>query len=290
MQISELSSIEGRYSEYDIRDPDVVAVIDDMPIWSAPFGLALLDAVQLKKNIRALDIGSGLGFPLIELAQRLGESCEVYGIDPWEQANERVRKKCMTWKLKNIQVITGKAEHLPFTDGFFHLIVSNNGTNNVDNDKSTFSEIFRVAKPDAQIVLTMNLPDTFKEFYLIYREVLQGKKWINEREKLEMHIQKKRKPLSHIITALESAGLEVIQVQQDAFYLRYSDGSTMLNSPFIRLAFKYSWMDVLDPNDVGLVFAKIEGRLNHLAEISGELRLTVPWVCLNLRKPYSPSS
>jgi hypothetical protein len=83
---------------------------------------------------------------------------------------------------------------------------------------------------------------------------------------------------------IESVGLEVVNVHHDSFSLRYSDGSAMLDSPLIKLAFLRSWMDVLAPSDVKPVFEVIEGELNRLAEISGELRLTVPWVCLDLRK------
>jgi SAM-dependent methyltransferase len=272
-------------SEYDVYDPDVVSVIDDAPLWSAPFGLRLLEVVRMRKNIRALDIGSGLGFPLIELAQRLGATCKVYGIDPWTPANERARMKVRVWKLDNVEIVAGNAEHMPFSDDFFELVVSNNGTNNVDDEEQTFHEVSRVARPGAQIVLTMNLPETMNEFYQVYRDVLQRENRNDELERLEAHIHHKRKPLPHTLSLIESVGLEVVDVHHDSFSLRYSDGSTMLGSPFIKLAFIQSWKDVLAPKDVGPVFEVIEGELNRLAEASGELRLTVPWVCLNLRKP-----
>jgi len=272
-------------SEYNVNDPDVVSVIDDAPLWSAPFGLGLLEVVRMHKNIRALDVGSGLGFPLIELAQRLGTTCKVYGIDPWTPANERARMKIRVWKLNNVEVVQGNAEHLPFADGFFDLVVSNNGTNNVDDEEETFREISRVAKPGAQIVLTMNLPETMNEFYQVYRDVLQRKNLNDEMERLETHIHQKRKPLPHTLSLIESVGLEVVNVHHDSFSLRYSDGSAMLDSPLIKLAFLRSWTDVLAPSDVSPVFEVIEGELNRLAEVSGELRLTVPWVCLDLCKP-----
>jgi ubiquinone/menaquinone biosynthesis C-methylase UbiE len=274
-----------RESEYDVNDPEVVSVIDDAPLWSAPFGLKLLDVVRLRKHIRALDIGSGLGFPLVELAQRLGTTCNVYGIDPWTPANERARLKVRVWQLDHVEVVEGNAEHLPFDDGFFELVVSNNGTNNVDDEEQTFREIRRVAKPGAQVVLTMNLPETMDEFYQVYRSTLRREDRSDALERLEAHIYHKRKPLDHTLSLIERVGLEVVDVHHDSFNLRYSDGSAMLNSPFIKLAFLKPWTDVLTPDDVGPVFRLIESELNRLAEASGELRLTVPWVCLNLRKP-----
>lgn len=272
-------------SEYDVNDPDVVSAIDDAPLWSAPFGLKLLEVVRMRRNIRALDIGSGLGFPLIELAQRLGPTCKVYGIDPWTPANERARMKIRAWRLDNVEVVEGNAENLPFDDGFFELVVSNNGTNNVDDEEATLREISRVAKAGAQIVLTMNLPETMDEFYQVYRDVLRREDRNDELERLEAHIHHKRKPLPQTLALIERAGIELVDIHHDSFSIRYTDGSAMLNSPFINLAFLRPWTDVLEPNDVGPVFQVIEDELNRLAEVSGELCLTVPWVCLNLRKP-----
>ena len=81
------------YANADLNNMDFVSCIDELPLWSAPFGLSLLDAIEMKAGLKVLDIGCGCGFPLIELAQRLGNSCSLNGIDPWETALGRVRLK-----------------------------------------------------------------------------------------------------------------------------------------------------------------------------------------------------
>jgi len=58
-------------TNYDLNNAETVSVVDELPLWSAPFGLRLLDKIKYKKNITAFDIGSGLGFPLLEVAMRL---------------------------------------------------------------------------------------------------------------------------------------------------------------------------------------------------------------------------
>ncbi|HSR18356.1 MAG TPA: hypothetical protein VLM39_09740, partial [Ignavibacteriaceae bacterium] len=73
-------------TKYDLNSAELVSVIDELSLWAAPFGLRLLEMMKIRKNISVLDIGSGLGFPLLEIAMRLGDSCKVYGIDPWEAA------------------------------------------------------------------------------------------------------------------------------------------------------------------------------------------------------------
>jgi len=51
-----------------------------------------------------LDIGFGLGFPMIEIALRLGDSSRVYGIDPWEAAIERTKSKIKICNVNNIEI------------------------------------------------------------------------------------------------------------------------------------------------------------------------------------------
>jgi SAM-dependent methyltransferase len=271
-------------SHYNIDDVDIVSAIDDLPLWSAPFGLKLLDMVRLRRNIRALDIGCGLGFPAIELAGRLGATCKVYGIDPWTRAIERARAKIRAWGLDNIEIIEGKAELLSFADAYFDLVVSNNGTNNVDDEEQTFREIGRVTKPGGQVVLTMNLPETMIEFYTAYRKVLHRLNKTSELDRLDAHIHEKRKPLSHTKGLLANAGLELVEVHEDAFTMRYTDGTAMLDNFIIKLAFLASWTGVLEAGDVGPVFEAVEHELNRAADEKGGLTLTVPWVCLDCRR------
>src|SRR3990172_10554394 len=86
---------------FNLDDKDTVSVIDELPLWSAPFGLRLLDTIKLKPRINALDIGCGLGFPLIEVAQRLGTSSKIFGIDPWQRAIERAQLKIKKYDIEN---------------------------------------------------------------------------------------------------------------------------------------------------------------------------------------------
>ncbi len=82
------------YLSYKFDDnPDFVESFDEVPLWSASFGLLLLKHLELKPNLAIIDIGSGAGFPLTELAERLGKSGKLYGLDPWKNANERAKRK-----------------------------------------------------------------------------------------------------------------------------------------------------------------------------------------------------
>jgi precorrin-6B methylase 2 len=63
--------------EADLSRPEAVSAYDELPLWSAMFGLLMLRHLELRRDMRVPDVGCGTGFPLLELAQRLGPTCHV---------------------------------------------------------------------------------------------------------------------------------------------------------------------------------------------------------------------
>jgi len=268
----------------DTKDPDLISAIDELPLWSAPFGLKLLNTIELKKNIKALDLGCGLGFPLIELSQRLGQTSLVYGIDPWDEALDRVRLKLKVYNIKNVELINGQVENMPFEAGFFDLIVSNNGINNVENIAQTMKECYRVCKPDAQMVFTLNTEETMMEFYSVFQEVLEKEGLKDEIIKMKEQIYIKRKPVEEIKVLTEDSGFAVTNVIYDSFELNFIDGTTMLNHYLIKYWFLNSWKEILNQKDLVRVFDKVESKLNGQSEAKGRFMLTIPFVTFDCRR------
>ena len=269
---------------FNTDDAELISVIDELPLWSAPFGLKLLDTIKLSHNIKALDIGCGLGFPVIELAQRLGDTSKVFGIDPWEKATERTLFKIKKYGINNVEIIQGIAEELPFEDSFFDLIVSNNGINNVQNMELALSECARVSKPNAQFVITLNLEDTMIEFYQVFEKVLENNNLNSEIVKMKEQIYSKRKPLSEMKELLHSVRFKIINIQHDKFYLRFVDGLTMFNHSLIKYWFLDGWKSILDGVHLEKIFNEVETELNDIAKEKGEILLTVPFVTIDCRK------
>ena len=178
-------------TNYSLDDEETVSVIDELPLWSAPFGLKLLDKINYRKNISVLDIGSGLGFPLLEVAMRLGNTCKVYGIDPWEAAVERIKSKIKIYGISNVEIITGAAENVPLPDKSIDLIISNNGLNNVDDIEKVLKECSRISKSGTQLLFTYNTDKTMSEFYSVFKETLREKNMTNEIHLMKEHIYKK---------------------------------------------------------------------------------------------------
>lgn len=272
------------HHSFSIDDFNLVSIIDDIPLWSAPFGLRLLDTIELKPNSKILDVGCGLGFPLVEIAQRLGNSCILFGVDPWGRALERVHLKLKTSQIKNAFPIKSVAEKLPFANNLFDLVVSNNGINNVDNLEQTLNECYRVSKSNAQFAVTLNLEETMIEFYNVFENVLKSNGLHDEIIKMKNHIYSKRKPLEEIKLLLTRAGFKVKTIYHDNFKMKFLNAKTMFNHSLIKYWFLDGWKSVVKPKDLEAIFEQIENTIDRIAITNGEFCLTIPFVTIDCRK------
>jgi len=274
-------------AQYNLNDPACISVVDELPFWSAPFGIKLLDKVIYKKNIKALDIGSGTGFPLVELAMRLGPSSKIYGIDPSKTALERTTLKLKYADIRNVELTEGVAETMPFENDSFDLIVSNNGLNNVQDLAKVLAECSRVSKMSAQFVFTFNTEATFKNFYDVFCDVLKERGLQEYEGKIGDHIFSKRRPVSEFKDLLSAEGFLIHAIDEDDFTYHFSDGTSMLNHFFIKLAFMGAWKEIVPPDLQYEIFCCIEDKINSLAERNLGFDMKVPFVtidCNNTKK------
>ena len=145
---------------------------DELPLWSAPFGLLLLDRVPMKSGLTILDVGAGTGFLTLELAQRCGPDATVFAVDPWKAGMSRLRRKLDHLGVGNVVLIEQDATAIDLPDASIDLVVSNLGINNFENAAAVLESCFRVAKPGARLLLTTNLAGHMSEFYDVYRATL----------------------------------------------------------------------------------------------------------------------
>ena len=273
-----------RYLNSGFDPSGLTDVFDELPLWSAPFGLKLLDCVEYKQGISAIDIGCGTGFPLIELAMRLGDSSTVYGIDPWKDAIEKARRKIEYYGITNIKLIEGVAESIPLKDNSIDLITSNNGINNVQNIDTVLAECSRIAKQGGQFIQTMNTDKSMFEFYDLLETIFSELGMTQEIEAMHQHIEAKRPPIDRIVTMLQKHGFFINDLEHDCFDYRFADGKAMLHHHFIRLAFMDSWEKLMPENKVDEVLCLAESRMNEQAKQSGGFKLTIPYVMIYAKK------
>lgn len=264
------------YLSYKFEDtPEFISTFDELPLWSAPFGLLLLKHIEYKQGLTVLDTGSGAGFPLMEIAARLGSSSKCFGLDPWTNANNRAKQKIKNYGLTNVEVIEGSAEKIPFGENYFDLIVSNLGINNFGNPPGVLAECLRTLKPGGKLVITTNLNGHWKEFYDVFEDTLRQLKLFGIIDILSAH-QEHRGTSAGVMSMLTDAGFASGRVFEDSFEMQFADGSAFLDHHFVKLGWLSSWIDLLAGENVEEIFTRIETNLNDLAAKQNGLRLTVP--------------
>jgi arsenite methyltransferase len=261
--------------EPDFSSPQLIAAYDELPLWSAMFGQLLLEHVPLINVRRALDVGCGTGFPLIELAGRLGARSHVDGVDPWKAGLARAAEKIAARDTPNVTLHEGSASAMPFPDATFDLIVSNLGINNFDDRTAAIRECRRVAKAGATLALTTNLQGHMEEFYDVFEEVMADDDAALER--LRVHIEH-RATLGSVDDLLEAGGFAFVRVVEREAVMRFASGTALLNHHFIKLGFLGAWKEVAGA-DVRGVFTRLRDAL----DTRGELRLTIPMAYVEAR-------
>lgn len=269
----------GRYlnTTFDWRRPEIANCYDEMPLWTAQFGRMLLEHFPIARYERVLDVAFGTGFPILDIAQRLGVSCKAYGIDPWTAAVARARQKAETLRIDNVTLIEGDAISLPFPDAHFDLVTSNLGLNNMDDPQAVLREIHRVMRLGAAFCTTSNLNGTFAQFYEVFEATLHRLGHTDKLPAFAAHVTH-RGTVASLGKWIEDAGLRIRRTIEDSFDMRFLDGSAFLNHAFTMVGFIAPWLALFDETERPAFFAELEADLNTYAAGHGELRLTVPMV------------
>ena len=260
----------------DFGDPDTVAAYDELTLWSALAGQLLLQHVPLKRHVRVLDAGCGTGFPLLELAERLGGTSTVHGVDTWSEALDRARFKARVRGVENVELVRSDVASLPFPDAHFDLIVSNLGINNF-------------AQPE-RAVLRMptghqagRTPRARHEPQRPHERVLRSLRRRRWRKPATARLSRRSKSTSATVPPPRSSpfcsqapasGSRASKPR--VVSMRFADGSALLRHYFIKLGFLDGWKSVVREDRREEVFARLEEKLNALAGLPGRARAHHP--------------
>lgn len=119
---------------------------------------------QINPGETVLDVGCGTGFDLAYAAHLVGPSGHVSGIDLTPEMVEKAVQNLTNAGVSNAEVQLAGSGPIPYDNHTFDVIISNGVLNLSPCKDKTFSEIFRILKPDgrfqfADVVLKDNLPE-----------------------------------------------------------------------------------------------------------------------------------
>jgi len=125
---------------------------------------SLLDAVAAEPGLKALDLCCGHGNVSEAL---IGRGCEVVGADFSSVMLSFARER-----VPNATFVEADAQHLPFSDAEFDVVVSNLGVCHVPDQPRALSEVRRVLRPEGRFAMTVWCgPDVSPSFEVVYSAV-----------------------------------------------------------------------------------------------------------------------
>jgi len=101
-----------------------------------------------------VDIGSGKGLDAIRLAEAVGPSGYVYGIDIAEGMIRAAERNAMKLKVTQVKFIRSDLENIPLPAAVADLVISNCTLNHAMDKQAAWNEIYRILKPGGRFVVS----------------------------------------------------------------------------------------------------------------------------------------
>jgi arsenite methyltransferase len=112
------------------------------------------DRAQAQPGEVAVDIGSGRGQDVIRLAEAVGPSGHVYGIDAAQGMLDKAKRTAEKLGVTNVEFRRSELEKLDLPDAVADLVISNCTLNHATDKKAAWAEIYRVLKPGGRFVVS----------------------------------------------------------------------------------------------------------------------------------------
>jgi arsenite methyltransferase len=109
---------------------------------------------EAKTGEVCIDLGSGRGTDVLRLAEEVGETGFVYGIDVTEEMIRKATSTAAKMGVENLKFILADLEQIPLPDETANLIISNCTLNHVSNKPKVWGEIYRLLKNGGRFVIS----------------------------------------------------------------------------------------------------------------------------------------
>jgi|SRR5574344_1024007 arsenite methyltransferase len=113
-----------------------------------------INHVAAKEGQTCVDLGSGRGNDVIRMAELVGTSGFVYGIDLSEGMVLKAQSNLKKFDIQQARIIRSDLENLPLKDATADWVISNCTINHCSDKQQVWNEIFRILKVGGSFVVS----------------------------------------------------------------------------------------------------------------------------------------
>ncbi|MCF7794935.1 class I SAM-dependent methyltransferase [Patescibacteria group bacterium] len=172
-----------------------------------------------------LDIGTGNGFVLSQILQKIDKQVQLFGVDNSKEMVSLAKRNLG----KNAKIVEASIDNLPFSDRNFDVVTAKNVT------RIDAMEIFRVLKDDG---------------VFIFREYGYGKGLIEVAELFSGRIIRQLKPESYV-KKLYKANFQVVKLNQFEISRRYNSARELVS-----IIKSFSFIEGFSESDEAVILKK----------------------------------
>ena len=101
-----------------------------------------------------VDLGSGRGTDVLRMADQVGETGFVYGIDISEGMLEKARQNASKLEVRNVKFLHNTLDRIELADKTVDLVISNCTINHASNKDAVWGEVYRILKKGGRFVVS----------------------------------------------------------------------------------------------------------------------------------------
>lgn len=113
-----------------------------------------INYADAKSGEVCVDLGSGRGTDVLRMAESVGETGFVYGIDISDGMLEKARQNAEKFKVNNVRFVKSELEKLELPDKVADLVISNCTLNHAADKQAVWNEIHRILKKGGRFVIS----------------------------------------------------------------------------------------------------------------------------------------
>ena len=113
-----------------------------------------INYAQPKTGEVCVDLGSGRGTDALRMADQVGETGFVYGIDISEGMLEKARQNAAKLEVTNVKFLHNTLDKIELADKTVDLVISNCTINHASNKDAVWGEVYRILKKGGRFVVS----------------------------------------------------------------------------------------------------------------------------------------